>query len=33
MQAQRAELDTAIADLEQQLARAETLIAQRTPAD
>ena len=33
MQAQRAELDAAIADLKQQLALAETLIAQRTAAD
>ena len=32
MEAQRAELDTAIADLKQQLARAETLIAHRPPA-
>jgi DNA-binding transcriptional MerR regulator len=32
MQAQRAELDAAIADLKQQLTLAETLIAQRNPA-
>ena len=33
MEAQRAELDTAIADLKQQLARAETLIARHAAAE